>query len=257
MLKLYDLVELPSKGVTYKNIAPIARVNFLTTRDELLLNSPEIINNNLVLETVLERALEPELFQQINYFDAESILFYLWVLSYGFDLDFNLDGEIETVDLSLVKHQKSNLYNINSNGNFDIYIGNDKYEFTPVTFYHYKSLLHDKKSSDINLLKTTLVNHDSSVIDDLEYTDYNKLLNAFKSSYNKLSMEFKTNKGTLININPTEHLFKYSELFINNLLKEVFKIVDVFGISYEAVMDMTIFERRKLVEYLMEKNNED
>ena len=51
----YDVVELPTKGIYYKNKKKSVKVAYLTAADENILSSQNLINTGKVIEELLKR----------------------------------------------------------------------------------------------------------------------------------------------------------------------------------------------------------
>ena len=50
----YDLVELPSKGIFYKNQKKNLKVSYLTAADENILTSPNLSESGELMDTLLK-----------------------------------------------------------------------------------------------------------------------------------------------------------------------------------------------------------
>ena len=53
----YDIIELPSQGILYKNNKKSVKVEYLTAMDESILTSPNIASGNKVINILLERGV--------------------------------------------------------------------------------------------------------------------------------------------------------------------------------------------------------
>ena len=75
----YDVVELPTKGIHYKNKKKSVRVAYLTATDENILSSPSLINTGQVVEELLKRkVLDKDLpVEDIVEQDRQAILIFL------------------------------------------------------------------------------------------------------------------------------------------------------------------------------------
>ena len=110
----YDVIELPSQGLLYPNKQKTVKVEYLTALDETILTSPNIINNNLITEVLLERKIkelgfDPELLIEG---DRTAILIFLRITGFGPEykqmvFDENVGKLIEgEIDLSTLTPKK-------------------------------------------------------------------------------------------------------------------------------------------------------
>lgn len=113
----YDVVELPTKGIHYKNKKKSVRVAYLTATDENILSSPSLINTGQVVEELLKRkVLDKDLpVEDIVEQDRQAILIFLRNTAFGSDykitvndprtneeFSFDIDlGEIKVKDFTL------------------------------------------------------------------------------------------------------------------------------------------------------------
>ena len=54
----YDIIELPSQGLLYKNKKSKVKVEYLTAYDENVLTSPNLLNSGKVLDVLIERKVK-------------------------------------------------------------------------------------------------------------------------------------------------------------------------------------------------------
>ena len=54
----YDVIELPSQGLLYKNKKSNVKVEYLTAYDENILTSPNLLNSGKVLDVLIERKVK-------------------------------------------------------------------------------------------------------------------------------------------------------------------------------------------------------
>jgi len=121
----YDVIELPSQGLLYPNKQKTVKVEYLTTMDESILSSPNLLENGLFLDTLLERKIkESEIHpRDMLLGDRLAILIFLRSTGYGpmypvnvfdprnsefFDTDIDL-SKLKVKKLS-VKPDKDNLF---------------------------------------------------------------------------------------------------------------------------------------------------
>ena len=106
----YDIIELPSQGLLYKNKKSSVKVEYLTAYDENILTSPNLLNSGKVLDVLLERKVKDLEFdvKELVSGDRMAILLYLRTTGLGneyeqmvFDSGGNLVSGI--VDLTQIK----------------------------------------------------------------------------------------------------------------------------------------------------------
>jgi len=121
----YDVVELPSKGIYYKNKKKSVRVSYLTATDENILASTTLINNGTLIDEMLKRkVLDRDIeIDELVEEDRQSILIFLRNTAFGTDYKITLtdpktDKQFEEIlDLSTVKVKDFNLVP-DSNGEY-------------------------------------------------------------------------------------------------------------------------------------------
>jgi len=110
----YDVIELPSQGMLYPSKQKTVKIEYLTTMDESILSSPNLLNNGLFLDTLLERKIKESEISPKDMLvgDRLAILVFLRSTGYGsmypinvFDPDTRELFETE-VDLSTLKVKK-------------------------------------------------------------------------------------------------------------------------------------------------------
>jgi hypothetical protein len=112
----FDVIPLPSKGKLYKNKKSSIRLAYMTTSDENILTSPNLLKSGEFLEILLNRKiLEPELrYRDLLPGDRHAIMVWLRATAYGemypitildefdepFDTEIDLN-ELKTIELSV------------------------------------------------------------------------------------------------------------------------------------------------------------
>ena len=83
----YDIIELPSQGLLYPNKKSNVKVEYLTAMDESIITSPNIVANNKVVDTLLERKVKDLGFDVTELLEGDrvAILVYLRVTGFGSD----------------------------------------------------------------------------------------------------------------------------------------------------------------------------
>jgi hypothetical protein len=106
----YDIIELPSQGLLYKNKKSAVKVEYLTAYDENILTSPNLLNSGKVLDVLLERKIKDLGFdhKELISGDRMAILLYLRTTGLGNEYEqlvFDSTGNLvpATIDLSSIK----------------------------------------------------------------------------------------------------------------------------------------------------------
>jgi len=106
----YDVVELPSRGIFYKNKKTTLKVTYLTAADENILSSPNLSKGNDLLDTLLKsKILDKDInIQELAECDRQAIYVFLRNTAFGSEYTFNLtdpaDGKsfTHTEDMSII-----------------------------------------------------------------------------------------------------------------------------------------------------------
>ena len=172
----YDVLSLPSRGMTYAGNMKSIKITYLTAADEDIMTSPNLAKNNTIVDTLLRRkVLEPGFdTTQLLECDKEAILIFLRNTAYGASYTLTLtDPETQKsfetdVDLSSLTDKEVNIES-DSKGEFDFVAPvsnkNIKWRFlTAVEEKELQSLSDDYKNSQIIPLVTkTLEKHITEV----------------------------------------------------------------------------------------------
>jgi hypothetical protein len=110
----FDVIPLPSKGKLYKNKKANIKLAYMTTADENILTSPNLLESGEFLEIIINRKiLEPDLrYRDLTVGDRNAIMIWLRATAYGemypvtlldeanqpFDTEINLN-ELKNIDL--------------------------------------------------------------------------------------------------------------------------------------------------------------
>jgi hypothetical protein len=110
----FDVIPLPSQGKTYRNKKQNIRVGYMTTADENILSSPNLLQSGEFLSILINRKiLEPELrYKDLLVGDRNAIMIWLRATGYGemypvtlldengdpFDTELNLN-DLKTINL--------------------------------------------------------------------------------------------------------------------------------------------------------------
>lgn len=113
----YDIVELPSRGIYYKNNKKSVRVAYLTANDENILSSQNLISNGLVIDELIKRkVLDKDInVDDIVEEDRQAILIFLRNTAFGTEYNLSLTDPKTgkefsiTIDLSELKFKDFNL----------------------------------------------------------------------------------------------------------------------------------------------------
>ena len=156
----YDVVELPTKGIYYKNKKKSVRVAYLTAADENILQSPNLSqsdNNSIVDELLKRKILDKDIsIDEIVDEDIQAILVFLRNTAFGSEYTIKLNDPITnkeflaTIDLSVMKTKDFNLI-ADANGEYEFFLPVSEKN---ITF----KFLNKKQLSDLDKIK-----NDSSV----------------------------------------------------------------------------------------------
>jgi hypothetical protein len=109
----FDLIPIPSEGKLYKGGKKSLKVAYLTTADEDILTSPNLLNSGYFLEVLINRKLiEPNIrYRDLHTGDRNAIMIWLRATSYGemypVTLLDELDQAFETeIDLNTLEYKK-------------------------------------------------------------------------------------------------------------------------------------------------------
>lgn len=151
----YDVVELPSQGVVYKNGKKSLRVAYLTAADENILTSPNLIQNDSVIEELLKRKILDKDFDinELLNEDKQAILIFLRNTAFGTEYELEIMDPktnkpfITKVDLSILKVKDFTLQ-ADSNGEYSYFMNNVKKN---ITF----KFLTNQQEKDLELIKNS------------------------------------------------------------------------------------------------------
>ncbi len=152
----YDVVQLPSQGVHYENNKKSIKVAYLTAADENILQSPNLVQNDLVVEELLRRKiLDKDInIDELSEEDRQAVLMFLRNTAFGTEYKVILEDpktkeEFEAnIDLSSIKFKDFKL-TPNAKGEFEYYLPLSK---KTVTF----KFLSPKQEKDLDTIKTSV-----------------------------------------------------------------------------------------------------
>lgn len=163
----YDLIPLPSEGKLYANKKKNVKVAYLTTADENILTSPNLVESGDFLEILINRKLlEPSLrYKDLLPGDRNAIMIWLRATGYGemypvtiydnegnpFDTEINL-SELKTVNLS-VEPEEDGLYS------FVLPVSKNRIKFRLLTIGEVEELEAEAQSR-----KDDFINSDSTLL---------------------------------------------------------------------------------------------
>jgi len=109
----FDTVKLPSKGVFYKNKVSEIVVEYLTSKDEDILTTPALIENNTLVDVLLKKKIKSKGLEvdEMLAGDKNAILVFLRASSYGKNYDVTVTDPFtqntfkSTVDLTKLKYK--------------------------------------------------------------------------------------------------------------------------------------------------------
>lgn len=277
-MKFYDILPLPSEGYFYKNKQDRVKVEYLTTEDQLLLTSPNIINLGEVIPYILEnKVMDFPNFNDLILQDANNILFYLRELAIGDTVYYSLnekDIEINFNDFEI----KSLLLPPDEDGTYT-YMDSESqlmFLYSPITFGEFRKYEETKTSSNHDTLyystiirKIIVMNEGREITGQVNIENFIKKIRRgkyaqMKESINKmLDFGFKFESsydfdGTDINIK-----IKLDDNFFNCSLdtylefrqlifKEINILVTDGHYGYSDILKMPSHHRRENKDALME-----
>ena len=104
-------VELPSKGLLYPEGHPLKsgkiEMKYMTAREEDILTNQNYIAKGIVLDKLLKSLIITDVkLEDLFIGDKNAILIASRILGYGKDYQIQYNGQIHTVDLSLLENKK-------------------------------------------------------------------------------------------------------------------------------------------------------
>lgn len=107
----YDMVELPSRGVFYKNKKSSLKVTYLTAADENILSSPNLSQGSDLLDTLLRsKILDKDIdIKELAECDRQAVYVFLRNTAFGSEYTFTLTDPgtnksfTHTEDMSVLK----------------------------------------------------------------------------------------------------------------------------------------------------------
>lgn len=180
--QMYDFVNLPSKGLCYKNRLDKVKVAYLTAYDENMILSPNLYKEGTFLEYLLEAKILDEVnVQDMLPGDRDAIVLWLRANGYGngyplvvTDTKTGTDFEVE-YDLSQIKFKEFNL-SPDDNGYFDftLPVSKDviKFKFLTISDLKFLTKLKNKESKRLTIFTLrNIMNQLDELIVDNEHID--------------------------------------------------------------------------------------
>lgn len=142
----YDVVELPSRGIYYKNKKKSLKVSFLTAADENILSSSTLLSSGTMTNELLKRKILDRdiLIEELIEEDKQAVLIFLRNTAFGTEYTITTNDPktnqqfTATVDLSVLKVKEFNLVE-DSNGEYSFLMSKSNIEIT-FTFLTVKQL---------------------------------------------------------------------------------------------------------------------
>ena len=105
-----EIVDLPSKGLLYPAEHPLAsgtvEMKYMTAKEEDILTNQGFIERGVVIDKLLQSLIVTKFnYDDLLVGDKNAILIAARVLGYGKDYEFNYQGQVENVDLSLIENK--------------------------------------------------------------------------------------------------------------------------------------------------------
>jgi hypothetical protein len=125
----YDVVTLPSQGIHYENKKKSLKVAYLTAADENILTSPNLVQNDMVVEELLRRKiLDKDVdIDSLAEEDRQAILIFLRNTAFGSEYNVSLTDpktakEFDaTIDISSISVKDFTLIP-NQNNEFEYFL---------------------------------------------------------------------------------------------------------------------------------------
>jgi hypothetical protein len=151
----YDVVQLPSQGIHYANNKKSIKVAYLTAADENILNSPNLVQNDMVVEELLRRKiLDRDIdIDDLSNEDRQAVLIFLRNTAFGTEYTVTLtDPKTKQefsmgIDLSTIPVKDFNL-KANAAGEFEYHL---KSINKNITF----KFLNQKQETELEKLKVS------------------------------------------------------------------------------------------------------
>jgi hypothetical protein len=110
----FDTVQLPSKGIFYKNKISEIVVEYLTSKDEDILTTPALIENNTLIDVLLKAKIKTKGLEVDEMLggDKNAVLIFLRASSYGKNYDVMVTDPLTnntfkaTIDLTKLKYKE-------------------------------------------------------------------------------------------------------------------------------------------------------
>ena len=151
----YDVVQLPSQGIHYTNGKKSIKVAYLTAADENILNSPNLVQNDMVVDELLRRKIIDKdiSIEDLANEDRQAVLIFLRNTAFGTEYTVMLNDpktnqEFEAdIDLSSLSVKDFNLKS-NAAGEFEYYLNSTKKN---ITF----KFLTQKQETELEKIRTS------------------------------------------------------------------------------------------------------
>jgi hypothetical protein len=131
----FDVIELPSQGILYPNKKSTVKVSYLTTIDENILSSPNIINSGKLVDILLERKVKDLGFDTKDLLEGDRMAIIIFLRATGLGdkytqavLDPNSGKAVAgEIDLPSLKQKKLDVQP-DENGEFDFVLPQSNYK---------------------------------------------------------------------------------------------------------------------------------
>lgn len=159
----YDIVQLPSYGISYADGKKTLKIAYLTASDENIMSSPNLVQGDMVIQELLRRKiLDKDIdIETITEEDKQAILIFLRNTAFGSEYKITLkdpktDEFFEAeIDLSTLKMKDFNLVP-NSNNEYEYYLPQTKKN---ITF----KFLTQKQEKELEIIKNSSTGNQVSV----------------------------------------------------------------------------------------------
>ena len=129
LMTSYEIVQLPSKGLFYKNGLSEVNIEYMTSKDEDLITTPSLIENGTVIDVLLRRKIKtPGInVEELLEGDRSAIILFLRTSSYGVDYNVTVTDPRNNIEfkaiVDLSKLQYKEIIELpDENGHFTVQI---------------------------------------------------------------------------------------------------------------------------------------
>tara|TARA_R110000803_G_scaffold19818_1_gene51508 strand:+ start:493 stop:1275 length:783 start_codon:yes stop_codon:yes gene_type:complete len=195
----YDIVELPSQGLLYKNKKSKVKIEYLTALDESILTSPNLSSDpTLMLDVLLKRKVKDLGFEVEELLDGDRIALLMFLRTTGLGEKYKqyvwdeksvdlVEGEIDLSKLEL----KKLVISPDENGEFDYMLPHSK---TPIKF----RFLTGRDEREIDSMDKLIIKRDEEKISSKVVLRLERSVTEYDGNRDKIYISNALKKITLI-----------------------------------------------------------